>query len=126
LPSYKNGWQPVLNAIEKGKFFSGTGEILFPSFSVNGKGSGETVQLPSSGDAVIALEIDWTFPLNFIDIISGDGKQVFRKRINLSYLKAFGKRKFRFPIKLKNKKWVRVEAWDVAVNGAFTQSVWLK
>jgi hypothetical protein len=126
LPSYKDGWQPVLSAMEKGKFFSGTGEILFPSFSVNGKGSGETVQLTPLGDALIKLEIDWTFPLNFVDIISGDGKQVFRKRINLNYVKAFGKRKFTFPLNLKNKKWVRVEAWDIAVNGAFTQSVWLK
>jgi hypothetical protein len=112
--------------MEKGKFFSGTGEILFPSFSVNGKDAGETVQLNSSGNTVIKLEIDWTFPLNFIDIISGDGKKVFRKRINLNYVKAFGKRKFTFSVNLKNKKWVRVEVWDVAVNGAFTQPVWLK
>lgn len=125
LPLFNNGWQPVLNAIEKGKFFSGTGEILLPSFTVNGKGSGETVQLNSSGKASIVLDIKWTFPLNFGLIIYGDGKKVYQTKINLDYTKAFGSHKFTFPVNLKNMKWVRVEVWDVAVNGAFTQSVWL-
>ncbi len=126
LPDFNNGWQPVLKAMENGKFFSGTGEVLFPSFTVNGKGAGETVLLPASGKAKIVLEVDWTFPLSFVEIISGDGKQVYRKKISLNHTRAFGKHKFTFPITLKNRKWVRVEVWDVAVNGAFTQSVWLE
>lgn len=126
LPEFKNGWQPVLDAMQKGRFFSSTGEILFPSFTVNGKGAGETVQLDATGKANIVLDVNWTFPLNFIEAIYGDGKQVYRKRIDLNYTKAFGKQKFTFPVNLRNMKWVRVEAWDVAVNGAFTQSIWLK
>jgi len=126
LPDFNAGWQPVLDAIAKGKFFSGTGEILLPSFVVNGKGAGETVQLDPSGKANISVDITWTFPLNFVDIIYGDGKRTFKKRIDLTYTKAFGKQKFTFPINLTNMKWVRLEAWDVAVNGAFTQSVWLQ
>jgi hypothetical protein len=126
LPEFEKGWQPILTALEKGRFFSTTGEILLPSFSVNGKGSGETVHLDASGKAIIAVNINWTFPLNFVEIISGDGKRVYKKRINLNYTTSFGKQKFRFSVNLKNMKWVRLEAWDVAVNGAFTQSVWLK
>lgn len=112
--------------MEKGQFFSGTGEVLFPRFTVNGKGAGETVKLDASGKANIELEVHWTFPLGFAEIVSGDGKDVFRNRINLNYTKAFGQRKFTFPVHLKNRKWVRLEVWDVAVNGAFTQSVWLR
>jgi len=126
LPGFSNGWQPVLNAMEKGKFFSGTGEILFPSFTVNGKEAGETAQLPASGKAEIVLGVDWTFPLNFVEIISGDGKQVYHEKIDLSYTKAFGKNTFKFPVDLNGRKWIRVEVWDVAANGAFTQTVWLK
>jgi hypothetical protein len=46
-------------------------------------------------------------------------------RINLDTTKAFGKEFFTFNTNLKNRKWVRVEVWDVAANGAFTQSIWI-
>lgn len=126
LPKYTDGWQPVLTAMETGKFFSSTGEVLLPSFTVNGKQSGDTVKLATSGKAKINLEVAWTFPLNFVEIISGDGKQVFREKINLENTQAFGKQKFTFSPNLKNRKWVRIEVWDAAVNGAFTQFVWLE
>lgn len=124
LPSWKNGWQPVLDAMERGKFFVSTGEILLPSFKVNGKGAGETVHL-LNGKADIAIEIDWTFPLQYLDIVSGDGKQVYREHIDLNTTTAFSKKKFHFPVSLPNRTWVRIEVWDIAANGAFTQMVWL-
>ena len=126
LPDFKDGWQPVLDAMQKGKFFVSTGEVLLPSFTVNGKTSGETAKLTSSGKTKIRLSADWTFPLNFAEIVSGDGKEVYRERINLNNTEAFGKKEFEFTANLKNRKWVRVELWDVAVNGAFTQQVWLE
>lgn len=126
LPKFEEGWQPVLDAMEGGKFFVTTGEVLLPSFTVNGKGSGETLKLESKGTAKVDLEIDWTFPLNFVEIISGDGTDVFREKIPLDNTQAFGKQAFSFTTDLKGKSWVRVEVWDVAVNGAFTQFVWLE
>ncbi len=126
LPRFSDGWQQVLTAMEKGQFFSSTGEVLLPSFAVNGKGAGETLQLDKSGKANVAIEIDWTFPLCFAEIISGDGTKVYRHRIELNNTKAFGHRKFNFPVNLSNRKWVRVEVWDAAVNGAYTQTVYLK
>jgi hypothetical protein len=126
LPGFSEGWQPVLDAMNNGKFFTTTGEVLLPHFKVNGKGSNETIELNESGKTAIELEINWTFPLNFVEIISGDGNKVFRDRINLDTTKAFGKQKFIFNSNLKNRTWVRVEVWDVAANGAFTQSVWIK
>jgi len=126
IPDYSDSWQPVLDAMSQGKFFVSTGEVLLPVFTVNGKGSGETTKLSPNGKTRIVLSADWTFPLNFAEIISGDGKQVYRERIDLSNTRAFGKDKFTFTVNLKNRKWVRVEMWDIAANGAFTQQVWLE
>jgi hypothetical protein len=72
------------------------------------------------------MSLDWTFPMNFVDIVSGDGKEIYRERINLNDTQAFGKKTFNWPINLAGRKWVRVEAWDVAANGAFTQMIWLE
>lgn len=126
LPDYNQGWQPILDAMQRGKFFVTTGEIMLPAFTVNGKGAGETLPLPADGRATVALGVNWTFPLTFAEIISGDGKQVFRERIDLTNTLPFGTKQYRFETNLNGKKWVRVEVWDAAVNGAFTQQVWLE
>ncbi len=126
IPSFDKGWQPVLDALSAGRFFVTTGEVLLPHFSVNGKHAGETLKLDPSGDAELSLHIDWTFPLTFVKIISGDGQQVYHQKIDLSETQAFGDEKFIFPVNLKGRKWVRVEVWDAAVNGAFTQPVWIE
>lgn len=126
LPEYKDGWQPILDVMKQGKFFVTTGEVLIPSFAVDGKKSGETVTVKQNGKAEIALEASWTFPLNFAEIISGDGNKVYREKINLNNTKTFGSKKFFFNMNVRNRKWIRVEVWDAAANGAFTQQVWLK
>lgn len=126
LPKFEEGWQPVLDAMEKGKFFATTGEVLIPSFTVNGTPSGEVLKLSGRGRAEVSVEIDWTFPLNFAEIISGDGEKVYRQFISLAETEAFGRKTFTFNADLKGRKWVRVEVWDVAANGAFTQFVWLE
>jgi hypothetical protein len=125
LPDYKEGWKPILDVIRNGKFFVTTGEVLLPSFTVNGKKAGETTTISSTGKTPVELTIDWTFPLNFAEIVSGDGQQVYRERISLNNTYAFGKKKYTFNTNLKNRKWVRVEVWDAAANGAFTQMVWI-
>jgi hypothetical protein len=126
IPDFKDGWKPVLDAMQHGKFFVSTGEVLLPEFTVNGKKSGETAQVSASGVAKIQLFANWTFPLNFAEIVSGDGSKVYRNRINLNQTKAFGTNRFDFKVNLKDRKWVRIELWDIAANGAFTQQVWLK
>jgi hypothetical protein len=112
LPSFDEGWQPVIDAIKNGRYFSGTGEVLIPRFNING--------------STASFDLQWTFPLNFAELISGDGTQVYRQRINLDNTRAFGKKTFSVPAALKGRKWVRLEVWDVAANGAFTQTTWLK
>ncbi|MEP6727800.1 MAG: hypothetical protein ABJC98_18395 [Bacteroidota bacterium] len=126
MPLYKNGWQPVLDVLQKGSFFSTTGEVLIPAFSVNGKTTGETLQLTKTGKAVVSFNVRWTFPLNFAEIISGDGSKVYRNKVDLNKTLSFGEKSISETIDLTGRKWVRLEVWDIAANGAFTQTVWLK
>lgn len=126
LPAYKDSWLPILDAMQHGRFFSTTGEVLMPSLKINGTSTGQTFQLPASGKADVALTLSWTFPMHFVEIISGDGEKVYRERINLNDTEAFGERKFNFSTQLSGRKWVRVEAWDVAANGAFSQTFYIR
>jgi hypothetical protein len=77
-------------------------------------------------DVELRAEIQWTFPLAFAEIVSGDGQQVYRERIDLSDTAAFGRRTLSLRPELKNRRWVRLEIWDIATNGAFTQPVWFE
>ena len=126
LPKFEDGWQPVLDAMRKGKFFVTTGVVLIPTFKANNAVVGETARLDAKGNVEIALDAKWTFPLNRAEVISGDGKEVFHDIINLNDTQAFGQKSFKFTQNLKGRKWLRVELWDVAANGAFTQIIWLE
>jgi len=126
LPKYREGWKPVVEAMQKGRFFSTTGEVLMNELKVNGKMSGESLKLNADGTVNIQLNLSWTFPMNFVEIISGDGEKVYREKIDLSDTKAFGLQQFTFNPKLAGRKWLRLEAWDTAVNGAFSQTFYLE
>ncbi len=126
LPRFDEGWQPVLDALRAGRFFTTTGEVLISEFTVDGNPSGSTMRVEQPHTrGEVRLELSWTFPLNFIEVISGDGSHVFRERVDCSDTGAFEGRKLRLTPDLTGRTWVRVEAWDVACNGAFTQPVWL-
>lgn len=126
LPEYEKGWQPVLDVLSAGKFFTSTGEVLIPSFSVNKHRSGDHAQLKNPARADVSFDLQWTFPLKFAELVSGDGSTVTRHKIDLSNTYAFGKQTFNETVDLANKKWVRLEVWDAAANGAFTQTIWLR
>ncbi|MFO1512895.1 MAG: hypothetical protein U1F83_08305 [Verrucomicrobiota bacterium] len=126
LPRYADGWQPVLDTLRAGRFFVTTGEILIPSFKVGGKESGQTLELSNKGTTPVEVTLEWTFPLAFAEVISGDGRQVYRERIDLADTEGFGVKKLHVPVDLKGRRWARFEVWDIAANGAFTQPVWLQ
>ncbi|MDR3637553.1 MAG: hypothetical protein P4L84_27355 [Isosphaeraceae bacterium] len=126
IPRFDDGWQPLLDALREGKFFVTTGEVLARGFTVSGKSSGETLTLPDDGRPELKLDLEWTFPLKFAEVVSGDGRRTYRERIDLADTAAFGQRELRLKPELKGRTWVRVEAWDVAANGTFTQPVWLE
>ncbi len=126
IPRFEDGWQPVLNALRTGSFFVTTGEVLIPEFNVNGARSGQTLKLVEDGRATIALDLQWTFPLAYVEVISGDGRDVFRERFDLDETSAFDRASLTFDVDLNGRSWVRVEVWDLATNGAFTQLVWIE
>ena len=90
-----------------------TGEVLIPSWSVD------------RAKGAVTAEIEWTFPLAFAEVISGDGTKIYRQRLDLGDTASFGSRKIEVPVDVSKSKWVRLEVWDVAANGAFTQPVWI-
>ena len=127
VPRYEEGWQPVLDALKAGRFFVTTGEVLIPEFTVGGRGSGETLQLdPAGKPTAVVARLRGTFPLRFAELVSGDGREIHRQPISLSDTSSFGQKDLSLDVDLTGRTWVRLEAWDVACNGAFTQPVWLK
>lgn len=125
VPRFEEGWQPVLDALRGGRFFVTTGEVLLRSFRVAGRESGETARLPPGGRCQLDAELEGTFPLQFAEVISGDGDRVFRERIDLRDSRPFDRRRLELTLDLGARRWVRLEVWDSAANGAFTQPVWL-
>ncbi|MES2810738.1 MAG: hypothetical protein V4619_19035 [Bacteroidota bacterium] len=125
LPEFKNGWQPVLDVLESGRFFATSGEVLLPDFKINGAEAGSTIKVTPTTKSTAEFRVKWTYPLQFADLITGDGTKVYHQRIDLKNTTAFGDKSFKIPVNLKGKKWIRLEVWDAAVNGAFTQTVWI-
>jgi hypothetical protein len=97
-----------------------------PLFTVNGKASGETLKLNANDHTELKAEFQWTFPMNFAEVIMGDGKNVSRKRIHLNNTGAFGKQTIKEKINLNGKSWIRIEAWDIAANGVMSQPIWIE
>jgi hypothetical protein len=126
LPRFDEGWRPVLDALRAGRFFVSTGEVLIDDFTVGGRRSGETLAMAPGAEPELRAHLSWTFPLRFAEVVSGDGQRVYRDRIDLTDTPAFGERTLRLRPDLRGRKWARLEVWDVAANGAYTQPVWLE
>jgi hypothetical protein len=107
---------PIVNALKNGEYFVTTGEILIPYYEIEGAGSERT----------IIAEVEWTFPLDFVEVVWGDGEKTERQIISTTDLPAFGKKRFQIPFDATGKKWMRFAAWDVAANGAMAQPILLK
>jgi hypothetical protein len=115
LPRFNEDWTPITAALRRGDFFVTSGEVLIPSFSIQGSG----------GKRQVVAEVEWTFPLEFVEVVWGDGKTTGREVISTTELPAFGKKKFNIPFNAAGKKWVRFAAYDSAGNGALVQPVHL-
>ena len=70
--------------------------------------------------------MEWTFPLEFVELVLGDGATVDRKIVSETELSPFGSHRFTIPFDSTDKKWIRFAIWDSAGNGAFTQPVHLR
>ena len=113
LPKFDADWSPITEAMRRGDFFVTTGEVLVPEFAVEGLEHAKSV----------VAEVQWTFPLEFVEIVWGDGRVTGRQVLPTPELGAFDSKTFRMEFNATGKKWVRFAAWDSAGNGAFTQPV---
>jgi hypothetical protein len=111
VPRFDEDWTPIARALRAGDYFVSSGEVLIRNWNV------------SSG--VYTAEVEWTFPLEFVEVVWGDGKTTGRQIVSATDLAPFGSKTFRLNFDPKGKKWVRFAAWDSAGNGAFTQPVHL-
>jgi hypothetical protein len=112
VPGPSEDWSPIINALRSGDFFVTSGEVLLRKTAVEA--------------STFVVDVEWTFPLEFVELVSGDGSIVTREVIPATQLAPFGSNTFRVPFDRAGKKWVRFAAWDSAGNGAFTQPVHLK
>ena len=112
VPTVDN-MRSIIDALKQGEYFVTTGEILIPFYTVRGTGNNRT----------IVAEVEWTLPLDFIEVVWGDGEKTGRQIISTTHLPPFGKQQFTIPFDATNQKWVRFAAWDVATNGALAQPV---
>lgn len=115
VPTVDN-MSPVIAALKQADFFVTSGEVLITSYAITGKGR----------QRVIVADVEWTFPLEFVEVVWGDGKQTDREVISTTDLGPFGRKRFEIPFDATKKKWVRFAAWDVATNGAMVQPMRLE
>ena len=106
-----NAPAPVIDTLMKGDMFVTTGEVLVPNFEIRGTGDKRT----------IVADVQWTFPLDEVEIVWGDGKKTGHKSISTKDLPPFGSHHFEIPFDAKGKKWVRFAAWDSAYEGAILE-----
>ena len=113
VPAYNESWAPVVDGLRAGNFFGTTGEILFHKWGIEGSGA----------KSIYTASIEYTFPLDFAELVWSDGTNVDRKIIPLTSTEAFGTKSFRIPFDATGKKWVRFAVWDSAGDGAWLQPV---
>jgi hypothetical protein len=71
----------------------------------------------------VAADVEWTFPLEFVEVVWGDGQTTGRRIVPATDLPPFGRHRFDIPIDPGAWRWVRFAAWDSSGNGALVQPV---
>lgn len=106
-------YTPIIQALRSGNYFVTSGEVLIPSYSIESAGN----------ELVLRADVAWTFPLEFIEVVAGDGRQTRTWTASTTDEPAFGRSTFRVPFDATGQAWVRFAAWDIAGNGAMTMPV---
>jgi hypothetical protein len=114
LPSFER-WGDALAPLVTGEFFTTTGEVLLPEVSLAAS---------TAAEIVVKARVQWTFPLQFAEIVWGDGETTHRQTIELTATRGFGSQTFEWRTGASGWKWARVAVWDIAGNGAFVNPFW--
>src|SRR5579872_2361668 len=79
-------WSVVNRVLRAGDFFVSTGEVLIRDFRVSSRG--------------VRADIDWTFPLEFVEVVYGDGDRIGRKIVPTPEAGPFSSRRFEIQVDL--------------------------
>ena len=112
LPEPGN-YAPIVSALSNGDYFVTSGEVLIPSHAYERQG----------GTTMLTAEVEWTFPLAFVEVVVGDGERTTTFEVSATDLPAFGRHTFQVPFDATGQAWARFAAWDSAGNGAMTMPV---
>jgi hypothetical protein len=116
-------WSKLTEALSSGDNFITTGEVLIRSFTINGVVGGGSVKLSPDGRITAEASVEWTFPLNFCELVWGDGAKTFRKMVPLHDSLEFGRKTISITTDAPGAKWARLAVWDTAADGALTEPV---
>jgi hypothetical protein len=114
LPDFDH-YSEILESVQKGDGFISTGEVLLPSFDLDSR---------QAGELKVNARVTSTFPLRLAAIVWGDGKQTHRESFPLESAAAFDDHAYTWTAHTPGRIWARLEVWDIAGNGVFTQPVW--
>jgi len=106
-------YAPIIDALMEGNYFVTSGEVLIPSHEYDGAGA----------NAILTAEVQWTFPLDFVEVVYGDGERTTTQMVSATDLPPFGSHAFTIPFDARGQAWVRFAAWDSAGNGAMTMPI---
>jgi hypothetical protein len=114
LPDFDH-YGEVVEALAQAETFITTGEVLLPEVTIS-------VIAPDS--IALHAKLEWTFPLEFAEVVWGNGAQTYHQILPLDSTRQFWHSVIDSKISAKGWKWARLAIWDVAGNGAITNPVW--
>lgn len=112
LPDFDE-YGELLVPLRRGDFFVTTGEVLLPSWSIKG----------TEAEIRARVEVRGTFPLQFAEVVWGDGSGTRRTVFDLSDVGEFSAGSYDWKVPAPGWTWARIAVWDVAANGAFVNPV---
>jgi hypothetical protein len=114
LPAFDR-WAEALEPLARGEFFTTTGEVLLPRVDLSRS---------TAAEVIATVDVQWTLPLRFAEIVWSDGKATQRETIALTDTHELGRKTFEWRAPAAGWQWARVAVWDIAGNGAFVNPVW--
>ena len=112
LPNFEN-YGRLLEPLLAGEFFVSTGEVLLPSWDIGG----------TDEEIEVQADVRATFPLQFAEVVWGDGSGTQRQIFDLSETGEFSNGSYNWKVRAPGWTWARLAVWDVAANGAFVNPV---
>ncbi len=112
LPNFEN-YGRLLEPLLAGEFFVSTGEVLLPSWDIGG----------TDEEIEVRADVRGTFPLQFAEVVWGDGSGTQRQIFDLSETGEFSNGSYNWKVRAPGWTWARLAIWDVAANGAFVNPV---